>query len=152
VVPPLTEAPAPVVAIPAIAPASPLVPMTGRNGTLSAPQIRLHSKSVRAARPRITPSKMACWSLPHARSSCYVRPTAAVSKSSVWLRRPLACWEPVVTGARLPRLHASRVQRSRMVKGRSRLWKQGIRALVMDIGAPLSRSAFPGERMDSIIF
>src|SRR5713226_6194248 len=50
VVPPLTEAPAPVVAIPAIPPASPLVPMTGRNGTWSAPKIRLHRKRVRAAR------------------------------------------------------------------------------------------------------
>src|SRR5712692_6395655 len=65
--------------------------------------------------------------------------------SSVRLRRPLAGWEPVVTGSRLPRLHASRGQRSRMGKGRSRLWKQGSRALVMDIGAPLSRSAFPNE-------
>jgi hypothetical protein len=39
-----------------------------------------------------------------------------------------------------------------MIKGWSRLWKQGIRALVMDIGAPLSRSAFLDEQMDSIIF
>src|SRR5216117_836138 len=38
VVVPLEEAPAPVVAGPAAAPASPLVPMTGRNGASSAPK------------------------------------------------------------------------------------------------------------------
>jgi len=38
VVVPLEEAPAPVVAIPAAAPASPLVPMTGPNDASSAPR------------------------------------------------------------------------------------------------------------------
>jgi hypothetical protein len=101
VVPPLTEVPAPVVAIPAIASASPLVPMTGRNGTWSAPPIRLHSKSVRAARQRITPSKMACWSLPHSRSSFCVRPTAAVSM------KRMAATTPCLLGAGCDRISAS---------------------------------------------
>src|SRR4249920_1606738 len=50
----LEEEPAPVVAVPAVAPASPLVPMTGRNGASSAPKTRLNRRSVRAARKRTT--------------------------------------------------------------------------------------------------
>src|SRR6266480_1198116 len=50
VVTPLAEEPAPVVAVPAAAPASPLVPITGRNGGSSAPKTRLHRRRVRAAR------------------------------------------------------------------------------------------------------
>jgi hypothetical protein len=46
------------------APASPLLPMTGRNGALSAPKTRLNKKSVIAARKRTTPSKMSCSSMP----------------------------------------------------------------------------------------
>src|SRR6266496_1383958 len=46
VVVPLEEAPAPVVAVPDAAPASPLVPMTGRNGASSAPKTLLNRKSV----------------------------------------------------------------------------------------------------------
>jgi hypothetical protein len=48
----LTEEPATVVAVPAAAPASPLVPMTGRNGASSAPKTLLHRPSVIAARKR----------------------------------------------------------------------------------------------------
>ena len=43
---PPEEEPAPVVAVPEVAPASPLLPMTGRNGALSAPKPRLNKKSV----------------------------------------------------------------------------------------------------------
>jgi len=50
VVMPLAEEPVPL----AIAPASPLVPMTGRNGVLSAPKTLLNRPSVRAARKRTT--------------------------------------------------------------------------------------------------
>ncbi len=60
VVVPLEEAPAPMVAIPDAAPASPLLPMTGRNGASSAPKTLLNRPTVIAARKRTTPSKMSC--------------------------------------------------------------------------------------------
>jgi len=60
VVVPLEEALAPVVAVPAAAPASPLLPMTGRNDASSAPKTLLNRPTVRAARKRTTPSKMSC--------------------------------------------------------------------------------------------
>src|SRR5437660_300977 len=65
----LEEEPAPVVAVPAVAPASPLVPMTGRNGASSAPNTRLNRRRVRAARKRTTRSKMSCSSMRCSRSS-----------------------------------------------------------------------------------
>ena len=60
VVTPLAEEPPPVVAVPAVAPASPLVPTTGRNGASSAPKTLLNRRSVIAARKRTTRSKMFC--------------------------------------------------------------------------------------------
>src|SRR5256712_4445938 len=60
VVVPLEEAPAPVVAAPAAAPASPLLPMTGRNDASSAPRTLLNRPSVIAARKKTTRSKMSC--------------------------------------------------------------------------------------------
>ena len=54
VVVPLEEEPAPVVAVPDVAPTSPLLPMTGRNGGSSAPKTLLNRKRVIAARKRIT--------------------------------------------------------------------------------------------------
>src|SRR5438552_3209615 len=60
VVVPLEEAPAPVVTGPAAAPASPLVPMTGRNDASSAPKTLLNRPTVIAGRKRITRSKMSC--------------------------------------------------------------------------------------------
>src|SRR5712664_604373 len=60
VVPP-EEAPAPVVAVPAAAPASPLLPMTGRNGASSAPKTLLNRPTVRAGRKKTIRSKMSCW-------------------------------------------------------------------------------------------
>ncbi len=65
VIVPLEEAPAPLAAVPA----SPLVPMTGRNGVSSAPKTLLHRRTVIAARKRTTRSKMSCWSMPSSRSS-----------------------------------------------------------------------------------
>jgi hypothetical protein len=50
VVTPLAEARPPVVAVPAVAPASPLLPTTGRNGASFAPKTLLHRPTVRAAR------------------------------------------------------------------------------------------------------
>ena len=50
VVTPREEEPAPVVAAPAAAPASPLLPMTGRNGASSAPKTLLNRKKVIAVR------------------------------------------------------------------------------------------------------
>src|SRR2546428_386163 len=49
VVTPLAEEPAPVVAVPATASASPLLPMTGRNDGSSAPKTLLNRRRVRAA-------------------------------------------------------------------------------------------------------
>jgi len=60
VVVPLEEAPAPVVAVPAAAPASPLLPMTGQNDASSAPKTLLNRPTVIAGRKRITRSKMSC--------------------------------------------------------------------------------------------
>src|SRR5216683_1319822 len=56
VVVPLEE-PAPVVAVPAVAPASPLLPMTGRNGASSAPKTLLNRRNVIAGRKRTIQSK-----------------------------------------------------------------------------------------------
>ncbi len=60
VVAPLEEATTPVVAAPVATPDSPLLPMTGRNGALSAPKTLLNRPTVIAARKRTTPSKMSC--------------------------------------------------------------------------------------------
>jgi len=68
VVPPEEES-TPVAPIPAAAPTSPLVPMTGPNGASSAPRTRLNKPHVRAARTRTTPSKMSCWSMRSSSSS-----------------------------------------------------------------------------------
>src|SRR5438128_1557726 len=54
VVTPLAEEPAPVVAASSAAPASPLLPMTGRSGASSAPKTLLNRPTVRAARKRTT--------------------------------------------------------------------------------------------------
>jgi Helix-turn-helix of DDE superfamily endonuclease len=69
VVVPLEEEPAPVVPIPAAVPASPLLPMTGRNDASSAPKTLLNRKRVIAVRKKTTPSKMSCSSIPASRSS-----------------------------------------------------------------------------------
>jgi hypothetical protein len=61
VVAPLAADPAPVAATPA----SPLLPMTERNGALSAPKTLLHRRNVIAARKGTTPSKMSCSPMPH---------------------------------------------------------------------------------------
>src|SRR5438477_3488598 len=60
VVTPLAEEPAPLVAVPAAAPASPLLPMTGPNDASSAPKTLLHRRTVIAGRKRIIRSKMSC--------------------------------------------------------------------------------------------
>ena len=69
VVAPLEEEPAPVATVPAAAPASPLLPMTGRNGASSAPKTLLNRRTVIVARKRTTPSKISCSSMPSSRSS-----------------------------------------------------------------------------------
>jgi len=60
VVTPLEEEPTPVVAVPTAAPASPLLPMTGRNGASSAPKTLLNRPTVIAARKKTTQSKTSC--------------------------------------------------------------------------------------------
>src|SRR5215470_4313845 len=69
VVVPLEEEPAPGSPLPAAAPASPLLPMTGPNGASSAPKPLVNSKRVIAGRKKTTPSKMSCSSMPCSRSS-----------------------------------------------------------------------------------
>jgi len=54
VVAPLEEV-APLAAVPAVVPASPLLPMTGRNDASSAPKTLLNRRTVIAARKRTTP-------------------------------------------------------------------------------------------------
>jgi hypothetical protein len=54
VVVPLAEEPAPLATVPAAAPASPLLPMTGPHGVSSAPKTRLNRRRVIAARKRTT--------------------------------------------------------------------------------------------------
>jgi Helix-turn-helix of DDE superfamily endonuclease len=78
VVAPLEEEPA---LIPA--PASPLLPMTGRNGASSAPKTLLNRPKVIAARKRITPSKMSCSSMPCSSSSSSVTRMAAARMISL---------------------------------------------------------------------
>src|SRR5712691_10294925 len=56
----LEEDPTPVTPGPAAAPASPLLPMTGRNGVSSVPTTLLNSKRVIAARKKTIPSKTSC--------------------------------------------------------------------------------------------
>src|SRR5215831_1132902 len=69
VVTPLVEEPAPVFAVPAVASASPLLPMTGPNDVSSAPRTLLNRRSVIAARTKTTPSKMSCWCMLSSSSS-----------------------------------------------------------------------------------
>src|SRR5262244_3787981 len=66
----LEEEPAPVVAVPEVAPASPLLPMTGRNGASSAPKTLLNRPRVIAARKKTTQSKMSCSSM-RCSASCF---------------------------------------------------------------------------------
>jgi len=65
----LEEATAPKVGAPVARPAAPLLPMTGRNGGLSAPKTLLNRRRVIAARKEITPSKMSCSSMLSSSSS-----------------------------------------------------------------------------------
>jgi len=69
VVGPLVEGPTPGVAGPAAASASPLLPMTGRNGASSAPKTLLPRRTVIAGRKRTTPSKTSCSSMRSSSSS-----------------------------------------------------------------------------------
>ena len=104
VVVPLEEAPAPVAAVPAATPASPLWPMTGRNGGSSAPKTRLNRPRVIAASKRTTRSTMSCSCMLCSRASFAVRHTVAASMISPWLpRRP----PPDLPGGGCGRLWAS---------------------------------------------
>ena len=69
VITPLAEEPAPVAAAPAATPASPLLPMTGRNDASSAPKTLLNRPTVRAARKKTTRSKTSCSCMPCSSSS-----------------------------------------------------------------------------------
>ena len=82
VVTPLAEEPAPLVAVPAAAPASPLLPMTGPSGVSSAPKTLLNRPRIIAARKETTRSRMSCSSMPCSSSSFSVTPMAAVCMTS----------------------------------------------------------------------
>jgi hypothetical protein len=70
VVTPLAAEPAPVANAPVAAPPiAPLLPMTGRNGALSAPKTLLNRPRVIAVRKEITRSKTSCSSMPCSSSS-----------------------------------------------------------------------------------
>src|SRR2546426_5133110 len=69
VVTPQAEEATPVATTPSTAPASPLLPMTGRSGASSAPKMLRNRKRVIAARKRITRSKRSCSSMPCSRFS-----------------------------------------------------------------------------------
>ena len=101
VVVPLEEEPAPVAPIPAAAPASPLLPMTGRNDASSAPRTLLNSKRVIAARKKTTRSKMSCSSMRSSSSSFSVTPMAAVSMICASLRPPPIHSQPGVGCCRI---------------------------------------------------
>ena len=60
VTPLVVEEPMPGVAVPAAAPASPLLPLTAPNGASSAPRTLLNRRTVIVARKRTTLSKMFC--------------------------------------------------------------------------------------------
>jgi hypothetical protein len=85
---PLTEEPAPVATVPAAPPPSPLVPMRGPPGAAAAPQPRLNSRRVRAARNRTIRSKMSCGGRPSSPASCCATPMAAAAMTSGALRPP----------------------------------------------------------------
>src|SRR3954447_11676112 len=87
VVAPLEKAAAPEGVAPVAMPASPLLPMTGRNGASSAPKTLLHRRNVIAARKKTTLLKMSCSSMPSSLSSFSVTHTAVVCMICV-LRRP----------------------------------------------------------------
>ncbi len=101
VVTPLEEAPVPVVTGPAAASASPLWPMTERNGASSAPKTLLNRRRVRAARKRITRSKMSCSSRPCSRSSSSARPLQGVCTISASPRRRPTPYLPGVSCCRI---------------------------------------------------
>jgi Helix-turn-helix of DDE superfamily endonuclease len=65
---PLAEELAPLGAVPGAAPASPLLPMTGRPGASSAPKTLLNRKRVIVVRKETTRSKMSCSSMPSSSS------------------------------------------------------------------------------------
>jgi hypothetical protein len=69
VVTPRAEEPAALAVGPAVVPASPLVPMTGRSGASSAPKTLLNSKKVIVARKGTTRQKMSYSSMPYFSSS-----------------------------------------------------------------------------------
>jgi Helix-turn-helix of DDE superfamily endonuclease len=92
VVTPLEEDPAHGGADPAAAPASPLLPMTGRNGASSAPKTLRNRPTVIAGRKRTTRSKMSCSSMPCSSSSFSMIPmVAARMRSPLPTRRRIPC-------------------------------------------------------------
>jgi hypothetical protein len=175
VVVPLEEEPAPVDAVPAVAPTSPLLPMTGRNDASSAPKTLLNRPRVIAARKKDHTVKNVLLvnalllilflsdtyggrvhDKPIADATPYPLPAGSRLLQDLGF---LAFTLPEVTilmPTKKPRgqeltqeqqranqaLHERRlriehvnssVKRCRIVKDRIRLWKQGVRDLVMEL-------------------
>ncbi len=104
VITPLAEEPVPVASTPAAtaaAPASPLLPMTGRNGASSAPKTLLNRRTVIAARKRTIRSKMSCWSTRCFSSSFSVTPMAAAPMRSPLLTRRRILYPPGAGSCRI---------------------------------------------------
>jgi Helix-turn-helix of DDE superfamily endonuclease len=93
VVTPRADDPVPAADAPGAAPPlSPLLPMTAPNGAASAPKTLLNSPIVLAASNRTTRGKMACWVMPHSRSSFAGKPGEAACMIRAWPRpRRLLC-------------------------------------------------------------
>jgi hypothetical protein len=125
VIAPLEEASAPVGAVPAAAPASPLLPMTAPNGASSAPKTLLNRRRVIVVRKRTIRSKMSCWSMPCSSSSSSATPPEAASMTSALLTRPRI---PCPLGAGCYRIWASWRLRSRRSRSSCRPRSHGARS------------------------
>src|SRR6266702_3787354 len=146
VVVPLEEAPAPLAAVPA----SPLVPMTGRNGVSSAPNTlliilflsdtaggRVHDKRIADATPYPLPAGsrllqdlgFLAFTLPEV---AILMPTKKPRGQELTLAQQRANQALNQRRLRIEHVNSS-VKRCRIVKDRLRLWKEGVRDLVMEI-------------------
>ena len=175
VVAPLEEEPAPVAAVPAAAPASPLLPMTGPNGASSAPKTllnrptcysgkkkdhtvknvllvnalliilflsdtyggRVHDKRIADATPYPLPAGsrllqdlgFLAFTLPEVE---ILMPTKKPRGQELTLEQQLANQALHQRRLRIEHVNSS-VKRCRIVKDRIRLWKEGVRDLVMEL-------------------
>src|SRR5262249_5482890 len=113
IVAPREEESAPVVAVPTVAPASPLWPMTAPNGASSAPKILLNRPRVIAARKKTTRSKISCSLMSCSSFSSSARRLEDASMTSGLPRPPRTLYLPGVGSYRISASWPSRCPRSR---------------------------------------